>query len=296
MSWRIRSGIVAAAVLLALSTEVPIASATEWRPPVGDAAVLLGFGVAYPGGTHRGVDLGAAAGTEVGAPAAGRVSFAGPVPADGGGTCTAVTLEFADGRKMSLLPLSDAAVVSGEDVEAGQILGRLASAGDDSSAGAHLHVSLRSGELYLDPGDLVRGAASVSDSPAGAPCAPPVPAGSGGMDTAAPGTSVAAAVYVAPQAVGTNLSDEVARITTPTSVTAPHAVAPMVTRKPEVRAAGVPPASSLEPASWRRAGRVLPQIAPLPARMVSGVVLGCATAIAAIGAALSRGAQPVRAR
>ena len=104
MFWRVRSVIVASALLGVLVSGPGSAAAAEWHPPVEGGIMLLGFGIPYPGGTHRGVDIAAESGAEVASPAAGTISFAGQVPADGGGTCTAITLELADGRKMSLLP------------------------------------------------------------------------------------------------------------------------------------------------------------------------------------------------
>ena len=61
-------------------------SAGAWTWPV-DGPVLrpFTFDAAHPyaGGQHRGVDIGAATGTPVVAPAAGEVTFAGTVPTSG---------------------------------------------------------------------------------------------------------------------------------------------------------------------------------------------------------------------
>ncbi len=162
MSRRLTGSIIAAAVLFALVAHVTGAHASEWQPPVEGGVMLLGFGAAYPAGTHRGVDISATAGAAVASPATGVVAFAGQVPADGGGTCGAVTVELADGRRMSLLPLDGMTVTTGDAVSAGDALGRVAASGDDSSSEAHLHVGLRSGDLYLDPGELIAVVGPVS--------------------------------------------------------------------------------------------------------------------------------------
>jgi hypothetical protein len=70
---------------------------------------------------------------------------------------------------------------------------------------------------------------------------------------------------------------------------------PMVSRKPGVEASGVPQASALVPGSWAATGRDAPEIVPLTARTVSGVLLGCGMAVAALAAVISRRAQPVHA-
>lgn len=156
--------------------------AALWAAPVGDARIVAAYEAKLQSGTHRGVDLGASESTPVRAPASGRVFFAGAVPADGGGTCGAVTIETADGSKISLLPLEALHVTEGQDIEAGHIVGRLAGSGDDSHSGAHLHVGLRVGGLYVDPTPLLpvpREPASVSTA-VGAPGAPNSPCESPG--------------------------------------------------------------------------------------------------------------------
>jgi hypothetical protein len=129
------------------------------------------FGALYAtdGGSsrHRGVDLEAADGERVLAPLAGTVSFAGRVPAVGGGTVLAVTLDTAVGH-VTLLPLAHADVTRGREVAEGTAVGTLASAGDGSSADTHLHVGVREGDLYVDPlGVLAAPAAPTSDSGVG---------------------------------------------------------------------------------------------------------------------------------
>lgn len=131
------------------------AAATEWSPPVSGTSIALPFGAEYPGGVHRGIDLPADVGAAIQAPSAGRVAFAGTIPADGGGTCNAVTIETADGHKISLLPLESVQVQAGAPICAGDTVGRLAVSGDDSSASPHLHLGLRQGDRYIDPAPLL---------------------------------------------------------------------------------------------------------------------------------------------
>lgn len=186
--------------VIALACVVSSAHAAGWVAPVEGCEIVTAFGAVYSGKTHRGVDLAAPTGAEVSTPAVGRVTFAGRVPADGGGTCGAVTVEIADGLRVSLLPLEEVFVSTGEDLSAGEVVGTIAAAGDDSHAMPHLHLGLRRGDTYLDPTGLLpvvtRGPV-VSEPPAppdivpdpdvppaGEPVMPPVPAVSGNAEPA----------------------------------------------------------------------------------------------------------------
>ena len=124
--------------------------------PVADGRVLLAFGQAYGSGSvHRGLDIAASPGAEVRASSSGVVSFVGAVPADGGGTAVAVTIEVADGTKVSVMPLASASVKRGAAVVMGETVGEVAEAGDASSPQPHVHLSLRRGSVYLDPAALL---------------------------------------------------------------------------------------------------------------------------------------------
>ncbi len=165
----------ALAAMLVLPSEAP----AGWPLP-GEAAPALGFGETYtaPDGTsstHRGTDVSGAAGSPVRAPLSGRVSFAGRVPGLGGGTVLAVTIATESGS-LTLLPLDSTSVTAGAHVAEGDLLGDLADAGDPSSAGTHLHVSMRKGDLYVDPLPLMAPPAPAggsSESPQPSPAAQP---------------------------------------------------------------------------------------------------------------------------
>jgi murein DD-endopeptidase MepM/ murein hydrolase activator NlpD len=111
-----------------------------WMPVAG--AVVRGFdaraGPYGPG--HRGIDLAAAMGELVRAPAAGRVVFAGPVA----GT-TWVSLRIAPGVVATVGPVLDPAPRPGL-VRAGSPIGRVG-----PGHGATLHLGVRVDGVYVDP-------------------------------------------------------------------------------------------------------------------------------------------------
>jgi hypothetical protein len=144
-----------AVVACALALALPACAHAGW--PLRDAgSTALGFGATYrateatTSSTHRGIDITAEGDAAVVAPLAGSVSFVGRVPAVGGGTVRAVTIATAQGS-VTLLPLSAASVSKGDSLAEGDAVGTLAASGDGSSAGAHLHVGVKRGDLYVDP-------------------------------------------------------------------------------------------------------------------------------------------------
>ncbi len=212
--------------LLASSSQVGLAAEGGGWPLDGPAEVLLGFGVAYPGPdgssmTHHGIDLAAEAGARVRVVRGGTVTFAGSVPASGGGTMRAVTIDSGDVR-ISYLPLNDVSVSAGQQLDAGALIGVVAASGDASSAQPHLHIGARVGSLYVDPAAYLlppvvaapkesvpagEGAAAEAGAPmpatagsgtavaTGAAAGNPVPvAGTTGATVPAPSTSVAGSV------------------------------------------------------------------------------------------------------
>lgn len=161
--------VLGGAVCALLVAHASPASALGWSSPLGECTVVTAYGAEYGGHTHRGVDLAGDAGDAVRAPAGGTVVFAGSVPADGGGTCNAVTIELPSGDRVSLLPLSEVWVDEGAMVGAAEQVGALAAAGDDSSSSMHVHMSLRHDGAYVDPTAFLP---AMAAAPVMAPVAP----------------------------------------------------------------------------------------------------------------------------
>ena len=138
------------------------------RPPL-PGPVTVGFDVPEPYGPgHRGLDLVARPGAPVGSPAAGRVHFAGSVAGQ-----RWVTVAPTPGVLVTVGPLADVAVRSGDVVVAGSVVGRALGNHDGREA---LHLSLRVEGAYVDPGPHLRRAP---------PRATLLPAGSGPARAAA---------------------------------------------------------------------------------------------------------------
>lgn len=94
---------------------------------------------------HRGIDLAAASGTPIRAPAAGRVTHAGWR----GGYGRQVALAHPGGLDTSYSHLSRIAARPGELVERGQVIGYVGSSG--MSTGPHLHFEAARGGKAIDP-------------------------------------------------------------------------------------------------------------------------------------------------
>jgi hypothetical protein len=271
--------------------------------------VILAFAERYDGHTHRGIDLAAPAGSEVRAPAAGTVVFAGTVPADGGGTCNAVTVELVDGLRVSLLPLESVLVAAGDSVSAGDGVGYLAQAGDDSSAEAHLHLGLRQGDTYLDPAGLLPGPTSAT--PTSAPTAgaaepgpAPIAPTSGVQDAISTGVPEGAACMAAGPVPATTASFAAPTVNGAVSVAssadAPTSAGLQRVARDVARAhripvdAGISTASQLRPDVVTAASRevVLPGI--VPGISTVGAVLLASVLAVGLAAATSRRAAAAR--
>lgn len=127
-----------------LSTTTPVAALPPpppYLPPV-DAEVVDGFRppASRFGAGNRGVEYGTVAGTEVRAVADGRVVFAGLVAG-----ARHVTVLHPDGVRTSYSFLESIAVVVGQRVRQGDVLG---------TTSAHLHLGARRGDAYFDPASL----------------------------------------------------------------------------------------------------------------------------------------------
>ena len=109
---------------------------------------------------HSGRDLAAPEGTPVVAALAGRVVSSGLA----GGYGLAIEIEHQQPRRRTLYGhLSELYVKSGEQVQQGEVIGRVGSTG--LSTGPHLHFELRQpaqgGWVAVDPGDLDPGSAAL---------------------------------------------------------------------------------------------------------------------------------------
>ena len=102
-----------------------------------------------PRSPHTGADYAAAAGTPVLAPAAGTVVLVGDLFFSG----NSVFLDHGDGLITMSFHLSEVDVKEGQEVPAGQRLGRVGSTG--RATGPHLHFGVRWRGARVDPGPLL---------------------------------------------------------------------------------------------------------------------------------------------
>lgn len=143
-------------VALPAAPDPPVPAFGTYAWPV-QGPVLRGFeppSSAYGAG-HRGIDIGAPLGSPVRAPGEGVVTFAGSVAG-----ARFVSIAHPDGVRTTVSWLSEILVARGDPVERGGLVGR-SGVGHPGSARAHLHLSARAGEVYLDPMLLLEGAGLV---------------------------------------------------------------------------------------------------------------------------------------
>lgn len=163
----------------------PAAYAWSW-PVEGPVVQQFSYDEAHPyaAGQHRGVDIGAdAAGESVIAPAAGTVSFAGTVAANG----KSLTIETADGYSVTLTHLGSIVVARGAAVAEQDVVGTVGPSGTPEVGGPYVHLGIRltaDPNGYVDPlgllppaaGDASPGTGTTASPPASSGAAPPVPA------------------------------------------------------------------------------------------------------------------------
>lgn len=138
------------AVPFSASTSSPAAS-SPWSWPVARPRVVRHYhepAHAFGPG-HRGIDLTAAPGDPVRAPAAGVVAFSGRVVDRG-----VVTIDHGDGHVTTFEPVSDA-VPAGTEVVAGAEVARVTTGGH--SAAGTLHFGVRRNGRYINPLSLLGG-------------------------------------------------------------------------------------------------------------------------------------------
>jgi hypothetical protein len=148
MRWAV--GLVGAVGLLVLGPAAARAAGPtglwSWplAPPPSVAAPFQAPAGPYAPG-HRGVDLAGTPGERVLAAGDGVVAFAGRVAGLG-----VVSVDHPGGLRTTYQPVTPA-VVRGQPVTRGQVLGLLAGSGGHCPPAACLHWGLRRGATYLDP-------------------------------------------------------------------------------------------------------------------------------------------------
>jgi len=134
------------ATTLALAEAPPAPAAGLWTWPVAGPILQAFDPPANPYGSgHRGVDIGAAVGSPIVAPAAGVVSFAGKV-----GGQLFLTIAHGGALQSTVSWLTDVVVHKGDAVTEGQVVAHTGW-GHVSGPLPHLHFSVRLDGAYVDP-------------------------------------------------------------------------------------------------------------------------------------------------
>jgi murein DD-endopeptidase MepM/ murein hydrolase activator NlpD len=133
---------------------------TPFKMPVpGDITGPFGVRRVYngkPKGYHNGVDISAPRGTPVTAPAGGRVVLVGDYFMTG----RTVVLDHGLGLHTAYFHMDSAAVVEGEVLEAGAVVGLVGSTG--RSTGAHLHWGVYVSGVRGDPESMLDASAGIA--------------------------------------------------------------------------------------------------------------------------------------
>jgi murein DD-endopeptidase MepM/ murein hydrolase activator NlpD len=130
----------------AVAPPEPETGASGLRIPVGHVTSAYGWRRDPFTGTprfHKGIDVAQAYGQDVPAAGAGRVVFAG----DRGNYGTTVVVEHSSGQQTLYAHLSAADVRAGEQVDAGQVIGRTGDSG--RATGPHLHFEVVEAERAI---------------------------------------------------------------------------------------------------------------------------------------------------
>ena len=167
---------LATALALVVLAVPPEGFAWTWPVP---GEVIRGFdygGGAYTSSGHRGIDVAGPSGSEVRAPAAGRVTFAGSLPTNG----RTVSIRTEDGWAVTLTHLGSVTVSVGDGVAEGETVGTIAAA--EPSAVPYVQLGTRRADDprgYVDPLTLLpprQAAPSAAVVPApSAPAPQPAP-------------------------------------------------------------------------------------------------------------------------
>jgi len=119
--------------------------------PAGDAVISSEFGTrrSYNGGPatsfHEGLDFDVDEGEPVMAAADGRVAMAEPLTVRG----NAILIDHGLGVHTGYWHLSEVNVAVGQQVKAGEVIGKAGSSG--LSTGPHLHWEIRIGQINVNP-------------------------------------------------------------------------------------------------------------------------------------------------
>ena len=307
---------LAASFALAFSS-----TAAAWSWPA-DGAVLRSFALgpdAYASGQHRGIDVAGPDGSEVRAPAAGLVTFAGSLPTYGHG----VTILTGDGYAVTLVHLGGIGVSKGDTVSEGAAVGTMGTSGTPEQAVPSVHLGIRRAadeEGYLDPLGLLPPRAEPAPAPAPEPVAAPAttPATASAQQPAPPAppapvspsvssaTSASAAAAVpAPQSVATApaaaaqpSAETVA--TASSSVATDASVPPVGQTGVAIQSADAPHATHAAPGAsggvvLSAKGVAAPQAAPSGRSSGGTAPAAASTTVSAHGSTAHDGAAPGRA-
>lgn len=126
----------------------PASAVGDWLWPV-EGAIIRGFDPPDSpyGSGHRGIDIAAAPGTPVRAPADGTVTFAGPI-----GGRLFMTIDHGGGVESTYSWLDALAVRKGDRVTRGTIVASTGW-GHTGATTPHLHLGVKVDDVYVDPLD-----------------------------------------------------------------------------------------------------------------------------------------------